>query len=290
MRVERHVHGNGVPGFIHRRGDAAARQIAERRDILGHAGLGQLLALVGIGREIEESAGGMFLLVDMPEIATDPAPVRRVYRNAITRNRAWIALYQGWPAGYLIAKDLDGNLYLDQLSVDPDFAHKGIGAALIDHAEEVAKESGLPRLTMFTFAHVPWNAPYYQRLGFEQLPIERTLVVGYDALAANPAGTLSAISAALDDLGLDPHLLDDRQLATSHAALIGRAARPTLAEVVDGQVRLRAMPSLDEDLWTEDVHARVWPIVAELHRAMLRTFAGGYVAPPRPEHVPADQW
>lgn len=124
----------------------------------------------------------------------------------------------------------------------------------------------------------------------EQLPIERTLVVGYDALAANPAGTLSAISAALDDLGLDPHLLDDRQLATSHAALIGRAARPTLAEVVDGQVRLRAMPSLDEDLWTEDVHARVWPIVAELHRAMLRTFAGGYVAPPRPEHVPADQW
>lgn len=123
-------------------------------------------------REIEQSAGEMFLLVDMPEIAADPAPVRRVYRNAITRKRAWLALYQGWPAGYLIAKDLDGNLYLDQLSVDPDFARKGIGAALIDYAEQIAKDSGLPRMTMFTFAHVPWNAPYYQRLGFEQLPIE----------------------------------------------------------------------------------------------------------------------
>lgn len=124
----------------------------------------------------------------------------------------------------------------------------------------------------------------------EQLPVERTLVVGYDALAADPAGTLGAIHDALADLGLDPQLLDDAQLAASHAALIGHAPRPTLAEVVDGRLRLRAMPSLDEHLWTEDVHGQVWPIVAELHRAMQNTFAGAYLAPPRPGHVPADEW
>lgn len=124
-------------------------------------------------RKIETAAGQLFLKTEMPQIAHDAPPERRVYRTAITKQRAWLALYQGWPAGYLIAKDLDGDLYLDQLSVDPDFSGKGIGAELIDHAEEIARRNALARLTMFTFRDVPWNAPYYLRLGFEQLPIEQ---------------------------------------------------------------------------------------------------------------------
>ncbi|HWU22391.1 MAG TPA: sulfotransferase [Nocardioides sp.] len=123
-----------------------------------------------------------------------------------------------------------------------------------------------------------------------QLPVASTLVIGYDALAADPVGTLGAIHEALAELGLDPQLLDDTQLATSHAAVTGHDPRPTLGEVVDGEVLLRPMPSLDERLWTKDVHARVWPIVADMHDALQHTFAGVYVAPPRPDHVAAEQW
>jgi len=45
----------------------------------------------------------------------------------------------------------------------------GIGAALISAARERASSMGYERMTLLTFANVPWNAPYYRRLGFDDL-------------------------------------------------------------------------------------------------------------------------
>ncbi|HEY2519096.1 MAG TPA: GNAT family N-acetyltransferase, partial [Streptosporangiaceae bacterium] len=42
--------------------------------------------------------------------------------------------------------------------------------ALIEHAASVAVAAGQPALTLTTFTEVPWNAPYYERLGFRRLP------------------------------------------------------------------------------------------------------------------------
>jgi hypothetical protein len=123
----------------------------------------------------------------------------------------------------------------------------------------------------------------------ERLPMDSTIVVGYDALAADPVGTLAGIHDALGSLGLAADQFDAAQFAHSRAAIIARP-RPTVAELVDGQVIFRAIPSLDEQQWTPDLHDLVWPIVAETHRALGDTFAGAYTAPPRPDHVPPDQW
>jgi GNAT superfamily N-acetyltransferase len=49
-------------------------------------------------------------------------------------------------------------------------AGRGIGAALIEHLAGVARADGRPALTLTTFRDVPWNAPYYARLGFAELP------------------------------------------------------------------------------------------------------------------------
>ena len=46
---------------------------------------------------------------------------------------------------------------------------QGIGRRLIDAAIAAARVRGLSAVTLTTFRHVPWNAPYYQRLGFETL-------------------------------------------------------------------------------------------------------------------------
>jgi hypothetical protein len=122
-----------------------------------------------------------------------------------------------------------------------------------------------------------------------QLPEDRTVVVGYDAFAADPAETVAGMGEALHSVGLDPELFDETQLAFSHAALVGRP-KPTVAEVVDGRVVYQAIPSLDPAEWTPDVHAAVWPVVADMHRALLDRFRGVYVSPPRPFHVPSDEW
>jgi len=57
---------------------------------------------------------------------------------------------------------VDGCAHVEQVSVAPSHAHRRLGAALIDHLAAVA---GTP-LTLTTFRDVPWNAPYYERLGF----------------------------------------------------------------------------------------------------------------------------
>lgn len=44
----------------------------------------------------------------------------------------------------------------------------------------------LPELRLTTFAEVPWNGPYYARLGFEVLPAER-LTEGLRAIRATEA-------------------------------------------------------------------------------------------------------
>ena len=107
--------------------------------------------------EIEREAGRAFAAVGMPEIARDdPGTVEDVAG-------AWVAVdEEDRPVAYLTSTLLDGNAHIEQVSVAPSHARRGVGAALIDH---LAAVTGRP-LTLTTFRDVPWNAPYYERLGF----------------------------------------------------------------------------------------------------------------------------
>ncbi|MGH3991445.1 MAG: GNAT family N-acetyltransferase [Pseudonocardiaceae bacterium] len=61
---------------------------------------------------------------------------------------------------------LDGCAHVEQVSVASAFARRGLGAALIEHLAAAARAEGRPALTLTTFRDVPWNAPYFERLGF----------------------------------------------------------------------------------------------------------------------------
>jgi len=73
------------------------------------------------------------------------------------------------PVAYLLVEVVDGCAHVEQVSVHPSHARLRIGRRLIDHAGAWAAEHGLPALTLTTFVDVPWNGPYYQRLGFRFL-------------------------------------------------------------------------------------------------------------------------
>jgi GNAT superfamily N-acetyltransferase len=122
-------------------------------------------------RDIERAAGECFRDVGMPEIAEDeplPLDVLARYQQA---GRAWVATDPtDVPVGYLIADVVDGNLHVEQVSVHPRCARRGMGRRLLDHLADQATATGVPALTLTTFADVPWNAPYYARCGF--LPLD----------------------------------------------------------------------------------------------------------------------
>ncbi|MFI1730061.1 GNAT family N-acetyltransferase [Streptomyces acidicola] len=119
-------------------------------------------------QDIERAAGQCFRDIGMPEIAEDePLPLAELarYHHA---GLAWVVADDAdVPVAYLIADRVDGNLHVEQVSVHPDSARRGVGRSLLDHLAAHARSEGAPALTLTTFTQVPWNAPYYARCGFQ---------------------------------------------------------------------------------------------------------------------------
>ncbi|NQU37444.1 MAG: GNAT family N-acetyltransferase [Actinobacteria bacterium] len=131
-------------------------------------------------RDVEVAAGQLFAAIGMDEIASDPPPPRRLLRTAIAKDMLWVAeksdggkdAGSGSEAilGYGFGSYLDNNLHLEQVSVRPECARRGIGAEIFLALESDSGRRGASMSTLFTSAQVLWNAPYYERLGYQQLP------------------------------------------------------------------------------------------------------------------------
>ena len=70
------------------------------------------------------------------------------------------------PVGFVSIDIVDGCAHIDQLSVLTGHGGQGIGRALLDRALQWARDAGLNAVTLTSFRDVPWNAPFYQRVGF----------------------------------------------------------------------------------------------------------------------------
>ncbi|MEV4535644.1 GNAT family N-acetyltransferase [Asanoa sp. NPDC049518] len=119
---------------------------------------------------IERAAGEAFRDIGMPEIADDEPPTEEDLDAYLQAGTAWVTTIDDHPIAYLIAEPIDGNLHIEQVSVHPRHAHKALGRHLIDHAAAEAAANDMPALTLTTFRDVPWNAPYYERCGFQPIP------------------------------------------------------------------------------------------------------------------------
>ncbi|MGW1361147.1 GNAT family N-acetyltransferase [Streptomyces chartreusis] len=121
-------------------------------------------------QDIERAAGAPFRDLGMAAVADDEPPTLEVLEHYRRAGRAWAARDgDGPPVAYLICEPVDGALHIEQVSVHPDAARRGVGRALLAYAADRAREEGLAGLTLTTFTEVPWNAPYYARLGFRTL-------------------------------------------------------------------------------------------------------------------------
>jgi GNAT superfamily N-acetyltransferase len=72
----------------------------------------------------------------------------------------------GAPIGFAALRPIDGEAYLDQLSVRLSAMRRGAGKALIERACAWARDRGDGYLWLTTYDHVPFNRPMYERRGF----------------------------------------------------------------------------------------------------------------------------
>ena len=137
-------------------------------------------------RRIETAAGEIFRALGMDFVADDEPPSSDELERYVVANRAWVAVTEDEPVGYLTYDPVDGHWHIEQVSVDPEHAGHGLGRQLVERVAELAAKAGVDALTLTTYRHVPWNAPYYERLGFRELP-EPAWTPGLRAIRAREA-------------------------------------------------------------------------------------------------------
>lgn len=133
-------------------------------------------------QEIERSAGLAFAEIGMDAVAEDEPPTLDELRAHAGGIRVWCDS-DDRPVAYLTLGVVDGAAHVEQVSVHPDHARRGVGRALLDHAAGRARDAGFAALTLTTFRDVAWNAPYYARLGFEVVGDESLSPGLHDILA-----------------------------------------------------------------------------------------------------------
>jgi GNAT superfamily N-acetyltransferase len=121
-------------------------------------------------RAVEVAAGSMFAAIGLRSEALNTPPELDELREYVLLERLWVAVdEQNRPVAHAAMAIVDGHAHLEQVSVDPSVSRRGIGRELIEHVSMWAREGGLYTMTLTTFAEVPWNAPYYERLGFRRM-------------------------------------------------------------------------------------------------------------------------
>lgn len=116
-----------------------------------------------------------------------------VLQSAARDGRLWVALKMDAPVGFAHVALLErGAAHLEEIDVHPLHARQRLGTALVCHVCRWAAEQGYECVTLSTFRDVPWNMPFYARLGFEVVPRDEL----------GPA--LRAVIAVETRRGLDP--------------------------------------------------------------------------------------
>jgi GNAT superfamily N-acetyltransferase len=115
---------------------------------------------------IERAAAAQFRETPYPHLADAPLASEQI---DLATDRVWVAEVNDILVAFAIVRMHDAVAHIQEIDVAPKYARQGIGAALIKALCAWAQDQGIAFVTLTTFDNVPWNAPYYSRLGFRLL-------------------------------------------------------------------------------------------------------------------------
>ena len=140
-----------------------------------------------------ELAAARLLCGHAPESVLCETTSDAVLQEAVRRGHLWVALAGNAPVGFAHVEIIDARTaHLAEIDVLPAHGRRGLGTRLVEEVCHWAASAGYESVTLTTFRDVPWNMPFYERLGFR-------VVAG--------AGRSAALRAIVEDetrRGLDP--------------------------------------------------------------------------------------
>ncbi len=136
-------------------------------------------------RTIEFEASLRFVSVGMSGIADAPPMSLALVERKIAARELIVAVNAGGTCvGFVMFEPQPARIYIQELDVLTSNAGRRIGAALIEQVAQLARSRQIMQLVLSTYREVPWNAPYYRRLGFrdiEEAELDAGLLARRDA-------------------------------------------------------------------------------------------------------------
>ena len=141
----------------------------------GSAGAGFVVRLtrradVPLLADIERSAASLFRETDRAWVADEAPTDADCHIETIDAGLHWVAVLDEMPIGFLLAELADDAIYVAELSVARSHQRRGAGRLLMEAVERAARDRGIQWVTLTTYRDLPWNAPFYRRLGFPEPP------------------------------------------------------------------------------------------------------------------------
>jgi len=134
--------------------------------VVGAAACSHIAAIPGI----EIAAATLFTSADLPMDLRFKTTAKADLNHALENGRLWVAVKgEEKVVGFAIADVVDGQAHIVEVGVMPAFGRLGIGTRLVRMAIDWARNLAFDHVSLTTFQHLPWNAPFYERLGFDRV-------------------------------------------------------------------------------------------------------------------------
>ncbi len=99
----------------------------------------------------------------------DLPPVSEGCADDIAMHQVWVSTQADIVIAGMILIPGDGFLKLANLAVHPVHAGKGIGRAMLELADQEAKQQGLSEMRLSTHTQMPENVQMYRHMGWEEI-------------------------------------------------------------------------------------------------------------------------
>lgn len=116
---------------------------------------------------IELAAAALFDETDLPKALRESPLSISELREAHKAGFLWVVRFQNDVVGFVMVTMIGSYWHIKEMDVHPNHARKGLGRKLLECVFQEARQDGVSCITLTTFSHLPWNAPFYEKLGFE---------------------------------------------------------------------------------------------------------------------------
>jgi ribosomal protein S18 acetylase RimI-like enzyme len=107
--------------------------------------------------------------VYLERIGRRPGPMDDDYASRVDEADVFVAVQSGGAVcGVIVLEPASDHLLIENVAVDPERQHTGIGRALLAHAEQVALDQGFGEVRLYTNVAMTENQRLYGRLGYRE--------------------------------------------------------------------------------------------------------------------------